>query len=110
MPNREALSTLDEWRRLKLDENLFRKKLHHFGGSFDGFYNHSNKVSSFKLLECNQLLIDRVKFILREIQDGDFPDKSSLEKLIERSWKVVPCSKYSHCKGHKFDPNCKHRK
>jgi hypothetical protein len=30
--------------------------------------------------------------------------------LIEQSWIEIPCSRYANCKGHKFDPHCKHRK
>jgi hypothetical protein len=64
MPNQEALSILDEYEMRRLDKELFRKKLHHLGGSFAGFYEHAQRFNSFKPLECNQLLLDRLKFIL----------------------------------------------
>ena len=110
MPNREALSVLDEYKRRKLDKGLFREKLHHLGGSFEGFYKFAQNVMSFKPLECNQLLLDRLKFILDQIRNGASPDRSTLERLIEQSWVEVPCSRYANCKGHRFDPHCKHRK
>ncbi len=103
MANREALSVLDEYEKQGLDKELFRNKLHHLGGSFAGF-------NSFEPLQCNQLLLDRLKFILNEIRNGALADPSSLKRLIGRSFVEVPCSRYASCKGHKFDPNCKHRK
>jgi hypothetical protein len=109
MPNRTALSLLDEYDSSGLDKRLFQQKLHHMGGGFESFYRHSFKVSSFKSLGCNQLLIDRVRFILDKIRDGAPRDQSSLEKLIGQSFKEIPCSRYTQCKGHKFDPDCKHR-
>ncbi|MGA3034972.1 MAG: hypothetical protein ABSD70_16930 [Terracidiphilus sp.] len=110
MPNRTALSRLKEYKSLELDKKLFQHKLHHLGDSFESFWMYSSSVSSFKPLECNQLLIDRLSFILAEIGKGASRDRSSLEKLIERSFKEIPCSRYINCKGHKFDPTCKHRR
>jgi hypothetical protein len=110
MPNQEALSVLHEYNTRKLDNGLFPKKLHHFGGSFEGFYKNAQGVKSFKPLECNQLLIDRLKFIYGQIGNGTSPDRSALETLIEQSFIKVPCSHYPNCRGHRFDPLCKHRK
>jgi hypothetical protein len=110
MPNQKALSVLDEYESRELDKGPFREMLHHLGDSFEGFYKYAKTVKSFKPLECNQLLIDRLKFIFDQIGNGASPDRSTLEKLIEQSWIRVPCSHYANCQGHRFDPNCKHRK
>jgi hypothetical protein len=110
MPNQTALSLLKRYDSLKLDKRLFQCKFHHLGDSFESFCQYSSSVRSFKSLECNQLLIDRLSFILAEIDKGASRDRPSLEKLIERSFKEIPCSRYTNCKGHKFDLDCKHRK
>jgi hypothetical protein len=110
MAKRDTLSLLDEYKRLGLDKDLFQHKLHPDGGSFERFFRWSTHVSSFKNMGSNQLLHDRLAFILSQIRDGASADSSGLEKLIERSWVEIPCSRYSNCRGHKFDPNCGHRK
>lgn len=110
MPHRVVLSLLDEYDLLGLDKKLFKDKLHHLGDSFNGFYRFCSMVNSFKPLQCNQLLYDRLNFILTEIRNGSPTDISSLDKLIERSWSEIPCSRYSQCQGHKFDPHCEHRR
>lgn len=110
MPIREALSVLDEYETRKLDNELFRNMLHHLGGSFEGFYKHAERSNSFKPLECNQILLDRLKFILDRIRNDPSRDRSSLPALIRQSWIEVPCSRYPNCRGHRFDPNCTHRK
>jgi len=51
MPNREALSVLDEYKLQKLNKGLFREKLHHLGGSFEQFYKHAQTVKSFNPFE-----------------------------------------------------------
>jgi hypothetical protein len=48
MPHQEALSVLPQYER-QLDKELFRKRLHHLGGSFEGFRDHAQKVKSFNL-------------------------------------------------------------
>jgi hypothetical protein len=58
---------------------------------------------------CN-VTHDRLTFILNQIRNGASPHRESLESLIEQSFIEVPCSQYQNCKGHKFDPGCKHRK
>jgi hypothetical protein len=110
MPYREALSVLDEYEERELDKELFRDKLHHLGCGFDGFYKYAQSVKSFNALECSQLLVDRLKFILDQIRGGASPGRSSLKRLIEQSWIEVPCNRYTNCKGHRFDPHCKHCK
>lgn len=110
MPYWEAISFLDEYERKQLAKGPFRDKLHHHGKSFEAFKDYAQGVKSFKPLECNQLLIDRLKFIYGQIGNGASPDRSVLETLIERSFIEVPCSRYANCKGHKFDRHCKHRK
>jgi len=110
MAKMDTLSLLDEYDRLGLDKTLFERKLHHLGDSFDGFYAYASRVEFFVPSRCNQLLHDRLAFILDQIRNGASHDRSGLEKLIERSWGEVPCSRYAQCRGHKFDPNCKHRK
>ncbi len=110
MPHQEALSVLAEYEMRDLDRDLFRNKLHHLGGSFEGFKKFAQTVKSFRRLECNQLLLDRIKFILDQIRNGASSDLSSLERLIERSFIKVPCSYYPNCRGHRFDRNCKHHK
>lgn len=110
MPIPEALSVLGEYERKQLNKELFREKLHHLGDSFEAFKDYAQSVKSFKRLECNQLLLDRLKFILNQIPFGVSLDRSSLETLIDRSFIEVPCSRYANCKGHRFDRHCKHRK
>jgi hypothetical protein len=110
MPNREAISVLDEYELRQLDKELFRKPLHHLGDSFAGFYRFAQKVNSFKPMGCNELLLDRLKFILEKIRNDASSDPSTFETLIERSFREVPCSRYTSCKGHRYDPHCKHRK
>jgi hypothetical protein len=110
MAVRKALSLLDQYESLKLDKSLFKNKLHHFGGGFESFYHWASEKQSFRRLECNQLLQDRLEYIIGEIKKGTAHDPKSLEKLIEDSWIAVPCSRYPKCQGHKFDPNCQHRK
>ena len=110
MAKRDTLSLLDEYERLGLDKGLFQHKLHPDGGSFEGFFGHASNVSSFKKMGANQVLHDRLAFILSQIKGGASADSSGLEKLIEQSWMEIPCSRYPNCRGHKFDPNCKHRK
>jgi hypothetical protein len=80
------------------------------GDSFSGFHEHARRVSAFKPLECNQLLLDRLKFILDRIRAGASHDRSTLGRLIEQSWIEVPCSRYPDCRGHRYDPHCQHRK
>jgi len=109
MAKRDTLSLLDEYKHLELDKSLFQHKLHHLGGSFEEFYEWTSHVRSFHRMGCNQLLHDRLKFILGQIRNGASSDRSSLEKLIEQSWIQIPCGQYESCRGHKFDPNCKHR-
>jgi hypothetical protein len=67
MPNQEALSVLKEYEDNQLDKGLFREKLHHLGDSFEGFKKHAQRFNSFRPSECNQLLLDRLKFILDRI-------------------------------------------
>jgi hypothetical protein len=70
----KALTVLDECEMRRLDKELFRKPLHHhLGGSFGGFYRFPQTVNSFKPLECNQFLLDHLKFILDEIRHGASP-------------------------------------
>jgi hypothetical protein len=109
MPYQEALSILDEYESRNLDKELFRGKLHHLGGGFEEFYKWAELKNSFRSLGCNQLLLDRLKFIHNQIRNGASSDRSSLESLIEQSFIKIPCSRYPNCKGHKFDPNCGHR-
>jgi hypothetical protein len=51
-------------------------------------------VSSFKKLGSNQVLHDRLAFIFSQIRNGESGRSPGLEKLIERSWIEVPCSRY----------------
>ena len=110
MPNLEALAVLEEYETRKLDKELFRTKLHHLGCGFKGFYNYAQGAKSFKPLGCNQLLLDRLKFILWQMRSGASPVPSVLNSLIEQSFVEIPCSRYTECKGHRFDRHCKHRK
>jgi hypothetical protein len=110
MAKRDTLSLLDEYEHLGLDKGLFQHKLHPDGGSFDGFRRHSMNVISFKRLGSNQVLHDRLAFIVSQVRSGASADSSGLEKLIEQSWTEIPCSRYPNCRGHNFDPNCRHRK
>lgn len=110
MAKRDVLSLLDEYERLGLDKILFQSKLHHLGSSFHGFYKFAAKVHSFRPLECNQLLQDRLAFLVKRVQNGAPHNRAAIEKLIEQSFIEIPCSRYPNCKGHKFDPDCKHRK
>ncbi|MGB6688792.1 MAG: hypothetical protein WBE76_13230 [Terracidiphilus sp.] len=109
MAKRDTLSLLDEFDRLELDKGLFQHKLHHLGCSFESFHKWASHVSSFKPMGGNQLLHDRLVFVLSQVRNGASANPSSLEKLIEQSWIDVPCSGYPNCRGHRFDPNCKHR-
>jgi hypothetical protein len=110
MPKRDTLSLLDEYDKRGLDKDLFREPLHHLGAGFEGFYQFCLKVNAFIPSQCNQLLHDRLVFILDQIRNGAPSDRVGLKGLIEQSWIKVPCSRYPKCKGHKFDPNCRHRK
>jgi hypothetical protein len=69
MPHQVALSLLGEYDSLKLDKKLFRDRLHHLGDNFESFCQYSSSVRSFKRFECNQLLLDRLKFILDQIRN-----------------------------------------
>jgi hypothetical protein len=110
MPNSAMLTLLDEYERLNLDKGPFREKLHHLRASFKSFYSFAGKVNEFDPTQCNQLLHDRLAWILRQIRSGARHDRSGLNALMEQSWTEIPCSQYVNCKGHKTDPNCKHRK
>jgi hypothetical protein len=103
-----VLSLLDEYEERGLDKVLFRDKLHHLRASFKSFYSFAKKSNAFDPTQCNQLLHDRLNWILTQIRSGARSDPAGLEALIEKSWIELPCSGYIHCKGHKSDPHCKH--
>ncbi len=108
MAKRDTLFLLGEFDRLGLDKGLFQHELHHLGGSFEGSYGWTSHVRSFKKMGGNEPLHDRLAFILSQVRSGAPAGSPDLEMLIERSWIEIPCSRYPNCKGHKFDPACKH--
>jgi len=110
MANLAVLTLLDEYDKRNLDKGLFRDKLHHLRAGFKSFYSFALKINAFDPTQCNHLLHDRLAWILAQIRSGARSDHPGLGTLIEKSWTEVPCSRYINCKGHKSDPNCKHRK
>lgn len=106
MAKLDTLTLLDDLEKFGLHDPLFQDRLHHLGGTFNGFRAHAMKVGSFKKDECNQLLHDRLECIRAECQKGALTNGKTMEQLVDEAKRNVPCYAYANCKKHRSDTGC----
>ena len=101
-----ALTLLDDLKRVGLRDPLFRDKLHHLGGSMNGFRAFAASVGFFQKHGCNQLLYDRLEYIRARCHNGALRGEIVMEDLVEEAKQAVPCKGYKNCKKHASDSTC----
>jgi hypothetical protein len=106
MPKLDTLNLLNELERRGLDNTVFQTKLHHLGGTLNGFRAFTANVGFFIKTGCNQLLHDRLAFMLNRCNMGDLERGKTMGDLADEAKTAVCCRDYSSCKKHVSDKGC----
>ena len=101
MPKKDTLALLDELEAFGLTELLFRQ-IHHFGGSLKTFRAFSTTVGYFRKSGCNQLLHERLAYVLQECRNGALKHGKSLDDLAADAVRHVPLHRFPGCAKHRI--------
>jgi hypothetical protein len=102
MAKRDTLTLLNELENFGLKEPLFRD-LHHFRGRLTEFRRFCETVSYFRKNGCNQLLHERLDYILQHCKQGALNQGETLESLATVAIRQVPLLRFNGCKKHLLD-------
>jgi hypothetical protein len=103
MAKRDTLTLLDELEKAGLNDAVFSHELHHLGGTMNGFRAFCQTVGYFRQSGCNQLLHDRLAYMLDRYKGGD---RKTMKDHADEAKRVIKCLVYTSCKKHIADQGC----
>lgn len=106
MPKRDTQTLLDELERRGLDNSVFQTKLHHLGGTLNRFRAFTDNIGDFTKTGCNQLLHDRLAYMLDRCNKGALEQGKTMEDLANEAKAAICCRDYPKCRKHISDKAC----
>src|SRR5277367_5126586 len=105
MPKWDTIALLDELKLKGLTDRLFRDELHHFGrkGYMASFRRFCEDTGSFHPQGWNQLLHDRLPWMVARCGEGYLKDGRTIEDLARAANTAIASSSYAGCKKQSTD-------